>query len=417
MPTTIRAKAVAEKLFAELGLAPALGRRYAKLAEIPKAGMIWQPTAQKAAPAGGVFSHLRTKQEPQPEVTVAGATTMTWSKFVRTVLPTAQKIEAKVPTSLDRFAALVTAQNEDAPTILQWDREDSRNPFSWYYKAGADAEIRRRVMNAGGQIDNVDIRCSLIWNNRYDLDLHCITPKGHHIYYHNKRACPYGGFLDVDMNVSGETNSPVENIRWASGHAQPGVYKFFVNLYARHGLRHYPSTPVTVELEVNGQIFTFHHSVSAVTPGGMGELIAQFNYTPGVPVHVETNLASRSSVRDAAPAPVENAWNVLPNTFVPVTAIVKSPNAWEMPANEEHAFFILEGCRDSQKGVGRGFYTQHLRGELHRVRQVLEAYAKDAEIAGADTADACGLGISTNGTGGVVLRVNGASTYVIDRWD
>jgi hypothetical protein len=31
---------------------------------------------------------------------------------------------------------MVTATNADAPPIIQWDREECRNPFSWYLYAG-----------------------------------------------------------------------------------------------------------------------------------------------------------------------------------------------------------------------------------------------------------------------------------------
>ena len=57
---------------------------------------------------------------------------MTWEKFLRKVLPNATKVEYYVENRNQSFAAMVTATDETAPPILQWDSEDRRNPFSWY---------------------------------------------------------------------------------------------------------------------------------------------------------------------------------------------------------------------------------------------------------------------------------------------
>ena len=50
-------------------------------------------------------------------------------------------------------------------------------------KANIDAEIKARVTSAGGQYDGVDVRASLLWNNRNDLDLHVQHAAGEHIFY------------------------------------------------------------------------------------------------------------------------------------------------------------------------------------------------------------------------------------------
>lgn len=127
-------------------------------------------------------------------------------------------------------------------------------------RADIDEEIKQRVIQAGGRHGGVDIRCSLLWNNRNDLDLHCITPSGEEIFYGWKRAS-CGGWLDVDMNVQGETTKPVENIRWESGKAKKGRYRFFVQNYAFHE-RNAKPTDFRVELEVNGQVQHFDGTVS-----------------------------------------------------------------------------------------------------------------------------------------------------------
>jgi len=99
--------------------------------------------------------------------------------------------------------------------------------------AGVDRDFRDRVLGAGGQYDDVDLRASLIWNDTNDLDLHVVTPSGEEIYFSNK-ASSCGGMLDVDRNVAGETDAPVENVMWPKHKAKAGRYRIFVRNYRYH---------------------------------------------------------------------------------------------------------------------------------------------------------------------------------------
>ncbi len=147
-------------------------------------------------------------------------------------------------------------------------------------KADIDAEIRQRVQAAGGLYEGVDIRASLIWNNRNDLDLHVITPSGEHVYYGSKKAL-CGGFLDVDMNVRGETTKPVENVRWAKGAAKKGRYRVYVQNYSFKEQDRAP-TPFKVEIEVNGEIRHFDGVISKKGETGpeSNQSIWEFDYDP-----------------------------------------------------------------------------------------------------------------------------------------
>jgi hypothetical protein len=130
---TAGAIAAAEKLVEQMGIARSLPRRFARLDEVRA---IWTPKAEAEKPAtGGVFGHLAPKGQDAPNMAVPPVT-MTWDKFQRTVLPSAEKIEYFTNHGTDSFTSLVTAVNEDAPPILQWDREDARNPVSWYFWHG-----------------------------------------------------------------------------------------------------------------------------------------------------------------------------------------------------------------------------------------------------------------------------------------
>lgn len=143
-----------------------------------------------------------------------------------------------------------------------------------------DAEIRQRVLREGGRYHGVDIRASLIWDNTNDLDLHVIAPSGEHIYYGHKRSV-CGGWLDVDMNVRGESTKPVENVQWLKGTAPEGDYQVFVQNYRFHE-RDMAPTRFRVELEVNGEVRHFEGVISQKGETGASSdvPITRFKYDP-----------------------------------------------------------------------------------------------------------------------------------------
>lgn len=147
-------------------------------------------------------------------------------------------------------------------------------------RANIDAEIKARVTSAGGMYEGVDVRASLMWDNRNDLDLHVIAPSGAHIYFGDKQSS-CGGWLDVDMNVRGDSIKPVENVRWAKGKAPPGRYKVYVQNFRFHEESSYP-TPFKVEIEVAGQV---KHVEGVISPNGQTRdasniTVAEFDYVP-----------------------------------------------------------------------------------------------------------------------------------------
>ena len=125
--------AQAEKIIAAMKAAGSLERRFARLEDIRP---LWTPAGAHAgkrdkAGAKGVFAEVKAKGRPSAQI--EGPTvTMTWEKFLRTVLPTAEQIEYQVPTSKQMYLGMVTAKHPDAPPILQWDLPDERNPVSLY---------------------------------------------------------------------------------------------------------------------------------------------------------------------------------------------------------------------------------------------------------------------------------------------
>jgi Ca-activated chloride channel family protein len=111
-------------------------------------------------------------------------------------------------------------------------------------------EFSQRLTGAGAQ--SGDIRVSLLWNNRNDLDIHVVTPRGEEIFYGRTKDST-GGFLDVDMNVNGETTKPVENIFWPIGKAPQGNYRVYVQNFS---FNERDRSPTTFQVEVkNGNAY------------------------------------------------------------------------------------------------------------------------------------------------------------------
>lgn len=130
--------AQAEKLFASMGLERSLARRTMRLEELDHA--LWVPKPVEVSARGkGIFDSLKSSPKTPPKVVGNGVIRITRVKFERDILPQAERIEAHVPYHGD-FIGLVTAVHEDAPPLLQWDREEARNPVSWYvYVNGSGA--------------------------------------------------------------------------------------------------------------------------------------------------------------------------------------------------------------------------------------------------------------------------------------
>ena len=400
----------AEKVVAELGIETALQRRYARFEEVPTAGVIWKPESiiyranelTKQAQAG-VFANVTPRNKdtaPQQTTEVEPSVVMSWLKFVRTVLPNATELDAMVSSS-NRLMALVTAVDTEAKNILQWD-----NPFSWYYHAGIDGEIKRRVEGAGGRYENNEIRCSLIWGTRTDLDLHCITPSGKHIYFGDKQRDR--GFLDVDMNVMGETLEPVENIRFQTNAPQGGVYRFYVHNYRNRSAENL----FKVELEINGILYTYEGDLRREKE----EVTAfEFDYRK------DSDVRFINALRKGFGVSYAGGWNV--SGFTKVKGIVKSPNLWsDIPVVHvgQHTFFLLDDCRDESEGKGKGFFTEMLKSELRPIRRTLDAFTNNAAIQGVEEATACGLGFSIDSDWNLMLRAKtatGTQLIKIDRFE
>ncbi len=107
-----------------------------------------------------------------------------------------------------------------------------------------------------------EVQVSLIWFNKNDLDLSVVCPSGERISFDNKISnC--GGRLDVDMNESGNSEEPVENVFWEKD-APQGRFRVFVEHFEKHD-----STDVTefnILVTVDGNPREFKGQISSGDP-------------------------------------------------------------------------------------------------------------------------------------------------------
>lgn len=148
--TTVRAGnvAAAESAFEKLGAYPALERRYARADEV---NYLWRnnhiavavasaPKSKSATASGSTpFSGLVAggKKAALPMKALSNTPRkMTFARFQAEVLPEAVSISYTPRRRRELFQALTTAVNKDAIPLFRWDKEDARNPVSWYQWLG-----------------------------------------------------------------------------------------------------------------------------------------------------------------------------------------------------------------------------------------------------------------------------------------
>lgn len=238
-------------------------------------------------------------------------------------------------------------------------------------KADIDAEIRQRVVAAGGMYEGVDLRASLIWDNRNDLDLHVITPANEHIYYGAKKAS-CDGWLDVDMNVRGETTKPVENVRWAKGQARQGTYRVFVRNYRFHEASPAP-TPFKVEVEINGEVQHFEGTISPKLETGEASdvFISQFDYAPAATkaasAGVDKNSNADQSYSNYSDDVILKQWE----TVIPKERILRISDAKSFTDVFLGALAITGGICDLDGFLANMRSVQASEARLEDVRQAL----------------------------------------------
>ena len=140
----------AEKLVEKLGVQRSLERRYATLDDVQE--KVWTPRApEEPVREGGVFGHLRSATKVSPLILPPQRST--WANFAK-ALAEAREVDVLLPHR-GAFYGLVTAKHADAPTILQWDEAERRNPVSWYFYNGGSRPSDWGLAGEWGRVTSV----------------------------------------------------------------------------------------------------------------------------------------------------------------------------------------------------------------------------------------------------------------------
>lgn len=398
-PTAVVTKKMIEaarNTISELGLTSALERRFATLTDISINNILFANRQTKNVLMGDVFDDISAavvgkvskKKETVEEISI--------DNFISDILPRVDSVELMVENShQNNFVSLIAPVDPSAGNLFKWD-----NKFSWSYAGDMADSIKERVKAAGGNVSG-DVCCRLAWFNYDDLDLHMIEPDGYEIYFGNRgRKSRCGGDLDVDMNAGrGSTRTPVENIVYENvSTMKEGNYKLFVYNYNK---RESANVGFEVECDFLGSVhkFVYENPVRGSTKVD----VVEFNYSKKNGITIVKSLPSTTRTKEV--------WGINTLTYVPVNAIMLSPNYWDdKGVGNKHYFFMLDGCVND--GSARGFFNEFLKEELNKHRKVFEIVG--SKMTTKESKDQLsGLGFSSTQRNSVMLRVKGSFTRVI----
>lgn len=388
----------AKKTITELGYMDSLSRRFATLDDITVNNILFSNRDAAKRIGGDIFDEMMTEAAIDPRK-FSRVEEVPVEKFISDILPAAKSLEVLLENKhTQNMVSLIAPVNKDAKSMFKWN-----NGFSWAYSGNiTDSNIKENVKNAGGNVEGV-LRFSIQWNDtsthdRNDLDAHCVTPTGEHIFFGHRNAWDTGGVLDVDIQYPRSGEAAVENITWANkARMVPGEYRFYVNQYRNRGGK----DGFRAEIEFDGNIYQFNYNKEVrqdeTIPVAVVTLDQNGNFT--ITEHLKSTTATRE------------VWGLKTNNFVPVTVAMYSPNYWDdqQGVGHKHYFFMLKDCVNPEEP--NGFYNEFLDHQLDQHKRVFEALGSKLAVTSADD-QLSGLGFSSTKRNELIIKVKGATERV-----
>lgn len=377
----------------ELGLEPALERRFATIGDVSVNDVKWVDGSARPLMKDGIgdvlMKHATSNVDPSKDE--ERAEDITIDAFMSGVLREATGLEIFLRGSqLGNLMSLTAPVHPEPRQLFRW-----TNDFAWSYGGNVADSIKERVKKAGGQVVGT-LRVSLSWFNYDDLDLHVVEPAErrrayNEIFFGNKRGWT-GGTLDVDMNAgSGQTREAVENVIWPDKMPN-GAYKVVVQNYAH---RETADPGFTVEIENAGKVTHFSYSKG----------VRQKQDVVVCTLHMEGGVVQRIEPGDPAvtsSSVSQEKWGLRTEQYVKVAAVMLSPNYWgDNAVGNRHTFFVLEGAKNDEPT--RGFYNEFLHPRLEPHRKVFEVIADKTKCRPTD-GQLSGLGFSSTKADSFLVR-------------
>ena len=380
-----------------LKIRDSLPRQYAKISDVSVNNVLFVDRSVKSKMKDSIADLLETEVKSKPNKNSA-CEEISVKDFIGNIVPKASSIKLLVENKhKTNLASLITPKHKEAPPILQWD-----NNFSWSYNGDVTDSIKEKVKKAGGDVTGI-VRVSLSWSNKDDLDLHILEPNKNIISYNNKHSAT-SGKLDVDMNAhSSLVRDAVENITWSNrSKILKGEYTIKVHNYNK---RENIDVGFEIEVECNGQLFTFNHN--KVLRASRSITIAKFNFdgTNITPTNIHKDIEAKGKSTEV--------WNITTEKFAEVDTIMYSPNHWDgQSIGNKHYIFTLKGCKNPEDT--RGLYNEFLRGDLTKHRKVFEILGSKMKC-GYQDEQLSGVGFSSTKKNDILCEVQGEinKTYKI----
>jgi hypothetical protein len=363
----------------KLGYREATRRRYARIEDVSVNNVLFVDDSVRSTMQDSLEDLMSAAARPSR---AAYSENVTAEDFFQNILPNAQSVEIFLDnTHLPNFVSL-TAPESSVENMFKWN-----NNFAWSYDGDVTDGLRERAKKAGGNVDAL-FGVTLGWDYLDDLDIHCKTPSGHHISWQNRSRV-----LDVDRNSSrhNANREPVENM--AFDRVEDGTYQFSVHNYSR---RETDRSGFQIQMRFGSR--TEHYAYSASVPNKklIPVLKVAFKNRQIVSVVPAPGMAAENSP--------ETKWNITTQQYVPVEAIMLSPNYWDGQSHgNKHHILMLKDCKNP--GTTRGFYNEFLNSQLNEHRKVLEILAAKTACQPTDQ-QLSGVGFSSTRHDVIQLRVN-----------